>query len=348
MEAKAEVKYRRLSVLEREEIALGLALGLSVRELARRLGRSASTVSREIRRNVRGTEAYRAVLAQSRCQRRLGQRYVRRLKRCARLWGYVEWHLRRQWSPGQIAQMLKKDYPHDPAMQVSHEAIYTYLYVLPRGILRKTLLEALRQPRIHRHQRRAQSVGKRGSIPDMLSIERRPPEVADRSVPGHWEGDLIMGYNNRSAIGTLVERTTRATILVPLKAHDAQSVRQAFAEELRSIPQQMRVSLTYDQGKEMAQHKLFTQDTQMIVYFAHPRSPWERASNENTNGLVRQYFPKGMDLSTLSRERIKQVQSLINERPKGVLNWNTPYKLFHELLWKAQRGDNPLPVAMDC
>lgn len=216
-------------------------------------------------------------------------------------------------------------------MRLSHEALYTYLYVLPRGALRRELLACLRQ---HRRRRRPRSRGedRRGHITEMISIEERPAEVADRSVPGHWEGDLLMGRANRSALGTLVERTTRTLILVPLKHKEALEVRRAYTREMTSLPQQMRRSLTYDRGKEMAEHRLFTEHTKMKVYFAHPQSPWERGTNENTNGLLRQFFPKGTDFSRLSRRQIKRVQHLMNERPRKVLDWRSPYEAFNELL----------------
>lgn len=215
--------------------------------------------------------------------------------------------------------------------RVSAETIYTHLYVLPRGALRRELLSYLRQ---HHKTRRPRSRGqdRRGVIPDMISIDERPTEVADRTVPGHWEGDLIMGAGNRTALGTLVERTTRTTLLVPLKAKDAVSVRHAFARRLKALPKQMKRSLTYDRGKEMAEHTRFTKDTRIKVYFAHPQSPWERGTNENTNGLIRQYFPKGTDFSQVSYYRIIKAQDRLNGRPRKVLDWNTPYEAFSNLL----------------
>jgi IS30 family transposase len=239
--------------------------------------------------------------------------------------------LRKQWSPQQISAWLIKMYPDDKEMQACAETIYSYLYVLPRGELRKELLSHLRQ---HQKNRRPRSRGidRRGQIPDMISIEERPPEVADRSVPGHWEGDLILGAGSRTALGTLVERVTRTTLLIRLKDKDAESVRKAFARRIKKLPAQMRLSMTYDRGKEMAQHTLFTEETQMRVYFAHPQSPWERGTNENTNGLIRQYFPKGTDFSEVSDYEIKRVQDLLNGRPRKVLDWNTPFDVMAELL----------------
>jgi len=239
--------------------------------------------------------------------------------------------LTQHWSPEQIARGLPQRYPGDPTMRISHEAIYTYLYVLPRGTLKKELIRALRH-RHHVRRPRDKVRLKPRPIQDFLSIEERPAAVADRTIPGHWEGDLLMGHANASALGTLVERTTRFTLLVPLRAKDAPSVRQAFARELRTLPQQLRQSLTYDQGQEMTEHRLFTQQTQMRVYFAHPRCPWERGTNENTNGLLRQFFPKGTRFTTVSRQQIKRVQASVNDRPRKVLNWHSPAKVFKDVL----------------
>ena len=239
--------------------------------------------------------------------------------------------LRLKWSPIQIAKLLRKYYPTDNSMRVSHETIYTYLYILPRGTLKKELLACLRQNRKHRHKQR-RGVTARRDIENMLSIEERPAEVADRTIPGHWEGDLIVGKNNRSALGTLVERTTRTTILIPVKSKSAEDVAKAFAKEVKRLPQQMKLTMTYDQGREMAQHKLFTKITGMKVYFAHPRSPWERGTNENTNGLIRQYFPKGTDFNKISPREVKRAQNQLNGRPRKTLEFKTPYEVFEELI----------------
>jgi len=315
-------QYTRLSLAEREEISRELAAGSRLRAIARQLGRAPSTIGRELRRAERTRSTYRATRGQH-VARRSAQR-PRKLVTHPLLQAYVHAQLTQRWSPEQIARRLKAEYPDDPTMRVSHETIYTYLYVLPRGELKRTLLRALRHRRTHRRVRR-------GNIPAMLSIEERPAEVAARTVPGHWEGDLIVGRRNASALGTLVERTTRTTLLVPLRAKDATSVRQAFAREMRTLPQQLARSLTYDQGKEMAEHELFTQETRIQVYFAHPHSPWERGTNENTNGLIRQFFPKGTDFSRVSRRQIKHVQTLLNGRPRKVLNWRTPSEAFHNV-----------------
>ena len=216
-------------------------------------------------------------------------------------------------------------------MRLSHETFYTYLYTLPRGALRKELLSYLRQHRKKRHPR-SRGEDRRGQIPEMISIEERPGEVADRCVPGHWESDFVLGKSNRTAIGILEERTTRTTLLVPLTAKDAASVRRAFARAMKKLQEQLRLSLTHDRGKEMSEHRLFTEKTKIKVYFAHPQSPWERGTNENTNGLIRQYFQKGTDFSQVSRKRLKEVQELLNGRPRKVLGWKTPKEKMKELL----------------
>ncbi len=326
------MNYHRLSPSEREQISRLLMLGTSLTAIAAHLGRNKSTISREVARIERTGHPYAAFDAQADADRKMRQRRnVRKLDAVPALLSLVNEKLALRWSPEQLSAFLKKTYPEDRSMQVSHETIYTYLYVLPRGELKKELISYLR----HKHpvrRRRTQLNDRRGVIPAMISIEERPAEVADRSVPGHWEGDLIMGAGNRSAIGTLVERTTRLVLIVPLTAKDAASMRRAFARAIRTLPEQLALSLTYDQGREMAEHKLFTAATRMKVYFAHPHSPWERGTNENTNGLIRDYFPKGTDFSQISRRRIRQVQKELNERPRNVLNWDTPIEAMIRLL----------------
>lgn len=318
---------------EREEISRMLAQKCSFQSIAKSLGRKASTISREVGAGSCNQYTYRAGKAQARAVRnsskRKGGKYV--LDDNLRLKRYVYRKLRKKWSPTQIAEILKKDYPTDMTMRISPEAIYTYLYVLPRGTLKKELLACLRQNRKYRHKQRRGIVVKR-DLEDMLSIDERPAEVADRIVPGHWEGDLIVGKSNRSALGTLVERTTRTTILVPIKNREAETVAKAFAKEVRKFPKQMKLTMTYDQGREMASHKLFTNITGVKVYFAHPRSPWERGTNENTNGLIRQYFPKGTDFHKVSRSEVKRAQHQMNGRPRKTLNYQTPYEVFNQLI----------------
>lgn len=241
--------------------------------------------------------------------------------------------LKRRWSPREIVKRIKEEYPFDMNMRISHEAIYRYVYVLPRGALKTTLIKALRQERKYRRtQRLGNSEETRWKIADMISIEERPSEVADRTIPGHWEGDLIVGRYKRTAMGTPVERTTRYTILVPLKTKDAESVRKAYARELTLLPKEITKTLTYDQGKEMSEHKQFTIDTGIHVYFAHPGSPWERGTNENTNGLIRQYFPKGTDFSKVSSREIKRVQRELNDRPRAVLHYKKPDEVINQLV----------------
>lgn len=329
--------YRRLSGREREEISRGLAAGDAPVEIARRLGRDPATVFREIGRNS-GKTGYRAFSAGYRAKAAASSRRggKRRLLEDGRLRLHVLAGLRRRWSPREIVRHMEMQYPHDMSMRISHEAIYQFIYVLPRGSLKKELISALRQERRHRRKnggRKGKPEETRGKMADMLSIEERPAEVADRVIPGHWEGDLIVGKNKRTAIGTLVERTTRYTLIVPLVAgKDATSVRKAYAKALATVPKELAKTLTYDQGKEMAQHKRFTIDTGIQVYFAHPGSPWERGTNENTNGLIRQYFPKGTDFSNVTTREIKRVQRQLNDRPRAALGFYKPDEAFNKLV----------------
>lgn len=326
-------KYKRLSLEEREEISRMLAQNCSLNEIAKSLGRYVSTISREVAAGSCNKYTYRAGQAQRRAERNAKRRKKdkRLLYDRPQLRQYIHQKLRQKWSPAQIAKELKKDYPLDATMHIAPETIYTYLYVLPRGSLKKELLSCLRQNRKRRHKQ-SRGVKMERKIEAMFSIEERPKEVADRTIPGHWEGDLIIGKNNRSALGTLVERTTRTTILVPVKNREAEVVAKAFAQEVKRLPQQMRLSMTYDQGREMASHKLFTKITGIKVYFAHPRSPWERGTNENTNGLIRQFFPKGTDFNKVSRKEIKKAQYLLNGRPRQALNFQKPYEVFNQLI----------------
>ena len=327
--------YRRLTNAEREEISRGLAQGESISAIARRLGRVPSTVSREVNRN-RGTSGYRAFSAGRRARERASSRRngKSRLKHEERLRSWVIERLRKRWSPREIVKRIQEEYPLDMTMRISHEAIYRYIYVLPRGSLKQALIKALRQERAYRRKRkRGNGEETRGKIADMLSIEERPKEVENRTIPGHWEGDLILGKHKRTAMGTLVERTTRYTILVPLgKNKDAASVRKAYAKELGMLPKEIAKTLTYDQGKEMSEHRQFTIDTGMQVYFAHPGSPWERGTNENTNGLIRQYFPKGTEFDKVSTREVKRVQRELNDRPRAVLHYQKPDEVINRLV----------------
>ena len=330
------LKYYRLTMNEREEISLGLAQGKSHRDIAALLNRDPSTIFREIRRNNRqGCRSgcyYRAAGAQGRSDYRARlRRRKRKLDNNERLKQFVFEHLDKRWSPEQIAKRLKMMYPTDTTMQISHETIYQYLYVWPRGELRKVVLKCLR--RKHKHRRvYGKERNRHRAIQDFISIEQRPKEVADRIVPGHWEGDLVMGHSNASALGALVERTTRMTFLVHLKDKDAMSVRTAFADVFKDLPDELKRSLTYDNGQEMADHKLFTKNTNIQVYFAHPHSPWERGTSENTNALIRQFFPKGTNFDKVSRVQVQHVQDLLNDRPRKILNFFTPHEVFGKLL----------------
>ena len=324
-------QYRRMSLIEREELSRMLAAGSSLRAIGQALSRAPSTLSRELARQHASSVTYRAVSAHQRAQRWAHHpRKPRKLAVQPRLRTAVFSLLAQRWSPEQIARGLPQRYPHEPTMRISHEAIYTYLYVLPRGTFKRELVRYLRRRHRFRRPRKVRLTSR--PIQDLISIDERPAEVADRTVPGHWEGDLLVGHANASALGTLVERTTRFTLLVPLKAKDAATVRHAFARELRTLPAQLRRSLTYDQGPEMREHRLFTKQTKMRVYFAHPHSPWERGTNENTNGLLRQFFPKGTRFTQLSRSEIKRVQVMLNDRPRKILNWHSPAHAFHQLL----------------
>ena len=327
------IKYHRISFFEREEISRQIALGASFRTIASTLNRAPSSISREIRLSgVCAPKYYRAIFGQGQSNKmRHKLRKNRKLANNAPLRKFVLSHLTKNWSPEQIAKRLIVLYPSDMSMRISHETIYSYIYVLPRGTFRRRIISYLRRHQKHRRKRNP-GRGKTGGIQDYFSIEERPKEVVDRTIPGHWEGDLMVGKRNASAIGTLVERTTRMAFLVKLRNQDASTIRKSFGEEFRSLPQGLKRTLTYDQGGEMSQHKLFTKETKITVYFAHPHSPWERGTNENTNSLLRQYFPKGTDFSKISRNRLKEVQDELNDRPRKTLCWYTPHEKFAELL----------------
>lgn len=257
-----------------------------------------------------------------------------------RLYEYVHSKLKLDWSPHEISNRLAMDHPDDLTMRISHESIYDYVYVHAKGELKKELIACLRQSKGKRGRKRSQGEGQsdgRGKIPNAVSIEQRPLEVESRELAGDWEGDLIKGKENKTAIGTLTERKTRTTIIVKLDAFDARTVRVAFEREFKTLPEQMRKTFTYDNGKEMSDHLKFTENLNMAVYFCHPHSPWERGTNENTNGLIRQYFPKGTDFSLVSEEEIKFAQERLNNRPRKVLNWHTPKEVFdNEILKMSQ------------
>jgi IS30 family transposase len=379
-----EPSGRYLSFAEREEIALLKAQDQGVREIARRLGRDPGTISRELRRNAAtrgGKPEYRASVAQWKAELAAQRPKVAKLAADNRLRGYVQerlagtvidaegrpipgpnvsWKGRRHgrradrrwgtaWSPEQISRRLRVEFPDDASMRISHEAIYQALYVQGRGALRRELSACLRTGRALRvPQARTRGRGKQFVTPEIL-ISQRPAEVADRAIPGHWEGDLIIGLN-RSAIGTLVERTTRFTILLhlprmagygttepvkngpPLAGHGAEAVRDAIVEQRGSLPDQLRRSLTWDQGAEMALHAQLRIEFGLAVYFCDPHSPWQRGTNENTNGLLRQYFPKGTDLSRYSVNELDAISATLNRRPRKTLGWKTPAEAFNEHL----------------
>ncbi len=310
-----------------------------MRQIASELDRPPSTVSRELSRLRYSPFSYRATFAQEVAVRKRKHPKAHKLQTNERLRLYVEDKLLNEhWSPQQIAARIKLEYPNDMTMRVSHETIYTYVFCLARGSLKKELKASLRQHKYSRGIRPSKSEAHKDSnIPDLVSIDERPKEVEDRIVPGHWEGDLIMGKGNHSALGTLVERTTRTVILVQVDSKQAEHVAERFAEELKSLPEQMKLTLTYDRGSEMARHKLFTKKTTMKVYFADPQSPWQRGTNENTNGLIRQFFPKSTDFKTVTAQEVKHVQDLLNGRPRKTLGFHTPYEKFSELL--AEKGE---------
>lgn len=329
-----------LSRKDRERIEFWLQNNVSAAEIARRLGYHRSTITRELQRGRDSQGKYKFNCAEKKSTKRMRSRVLgkRKILKSGELKRYIESHIVLTWSPTQIATKLKELYT-DTSMHISHEAIYQYIYVLPKGTLKKTLCEGLRQSRKYRRTQRQEKQDEemRGKIKDMLSIHERPAEVASRTIPGHWEGDLIIGKYKRTAIATLVERTTRYTKLVPLlNGKDAISVRTALAEALRDIPLHLKRTLTYDQGKEMSQHKQFTIDTGIQVYFADPSSPWQRGTNENTNGLIRQFFPKGTDFSLVSREELQRAEDLLNGRPRACLGFAFPKEKFYDL------------VALDC
>jgi IS30 family transposase len=386
----APVSGRYLSFTEREEIAILHGQNLGLREIARRIGRAPSTISRELRRNASTRTyrlEYRASTAQWHAERRASRPKVSKLAENEQLRTYVQdrlagqitrtdgelvlgpevrWigrrHGRRQdrrwansWSPEQISNRLRVDFPHDGSMRISHEAIYQALYVQGRGALRRELVACLRTGRALRVPRARARQRRDGFITPQVMISARPPEVEDRAVPGHWEGDLIIGLD-RSAIGTLVERTTRFTMLLhlpraegygtqprtkngpALAGYGAEAVRDAIASSITTLPEQLRRSLTWDRGREMAQHARLSIDTGIDVYFCDPNSPWQRGTNENTNGLLRQYFPKGTDLSRHGPGELDAVAAALNGRPRKTLGWRTPAEALDELLQSSRQG----------
>jgi IS30 family transposase len=361
-----EPSGRYLSLTEREEIAVGWAAGQSRAMIARRIGRHPATIGRELRRNQAGRRPprpprpdgqphrpgpppgtnrgqdrpqhellpYRAVLAQGKAELRARRPKPGKLARHPELRAEVTRRLRRRWSPEQISRTLRRDFPDHPEMQVSHETIYQALYVQGRGELRRELTRCLRTGRALRKPHRLPDQRRfRGHIPAELMISQRPPEADDRAVPGHWEGDLIIGRDSNSAIGTLVERSSRFVLLLHLPArHTAEAVRDAMIEQIGTLPAALRRSLSWDQGVELARHGEITLALNLPIFFCDPHSPWQRGSNENTNGLLRQYFPKGSDLSVHSAEHLAAVAAELNARPRKTLGWNNPAQALAHLL----------------
>ena len=323
--------YVHMMPWERDFLGQALVRGESLRSIAHALGRSPGTLSREYRRNGLGV-GYSPMLAQARAGARAAiPRQPSKLHSESRLWRAVRAKLNAGWSPEQIAERLKHDYPLDMRARVSHETIYRAIYILPRGSLRRELIAALRQ----QHPRRGRRLDRRGrhtKIPNLVPIASRPEDIAERRIPGHWEGDLIMGRKNRSRVGTLVERKSRYLLLARLASATAPDVRRGFTRRLRTLPKRLRQTLTYDRGSEMAEHETLTRTLHIRVYFADPHSPWQRGTNENTNGLLRQYLPKGTDLSGLTQRDLNRIAQRLNTRPRRVLGFATPQEVFEQHL----------------
>lgn len=326
--------YEQLGAEERAYLMLSLQAGNSQRGIARELRRSASTISRELKRNRSATGIpYNAASAGTLARQR--QKIARRplkLQANTVLLGVVQHCLKEGWSPQQISGRLKDSFPDEPEGRVSHETIYTTIYAMPRGALRKELISYLRKG--HQGRRaRSQGMDRRGCLPEMVSIHDRPPEVEDRLIPGHWEADLIKGAGNRSAVATLVERTSRLVVLAKMPDASAASALEAFSMALNRIDEpQLRLTFTYDQGREMSRHRELTERTGIQVYFADPHSPWQRGSNENANGLIREYLPKGTDLSVYSQEQLDEIARRLNTRPRKILNFKMPAEVFRNAL----------------
>ena len=322
--------YKRLNRDHRIEIEKQIALGKNNKQIASTLSVHPSTISRELKRVK--NEPYDNLKAEvnyvhNLLEKRLG---TSKINSNPKLKNFVYSQLELHWSPKQISDALKQFYPFDPTMQISHESIYYHIYIQPKKEIEKLLISQLRQKRKYRGNTR-RGTDKRTTIKDPIRIDERPAEVLTREIPGHWEGDLVLGKNRESAIGTLVERTTRFLIIVPLKKRDSTTVRKAFEKEFRKLPDNLKLSLTYDNGTEMAQHKTFTKNSKVKVYFAHPYSPWERPTNENTNGLIRDYFPKGTDFNLVSKKQLKEVQNQLNERPRKTLEYESPLNTISRL-----------------
>lgn len=332
---ETQASYTQLRAEDRVVIAGMTGLGASVRAIARTLDRSPSTISRERARNRSPGGGYASQTALGLAgARRAAARPPRKLGVHSVSWGVVRTLLDWKWSPQQIAATLRRVYPDEPQRYVSHETIYTAIYAQPRGELRRQLIACLRQGRSTRRPRTG-GTDRRGQLPDRISIHVRPPEVHDRVMPGHWKGDLIKGAGNASAVGVLVERTSRLVLLAKMDDATAASALMAFTAKLQSIAAPLRQTLTYDQGKEMARHGDLTTQTGVKVYFCDPHSPWQRGTCENTNGLIRQYLPKGTDLSGYTQDALDAIADSLNTRPRATHNWQTPLQVFAHALANA-------------
>jgi IS30 family transposase len=327
--------YNEMSLDERVEVQRRLEAGDTLRAIARSLGRAPSTLSREWRRATSSGATYTAQAAHRQARARRRKPRVERKLTDPALWDTVQCLLRARWSPEQIAGLLARAFPDEASYRVSHETIYSAIYLTPRGELRKELIACLRQGRSTRKPR-TRGTDRRGQIPNMQNIRERPPEVEERLIPGHWEGDLIKGAGNRSSVGTLVERTSGFVVLAKLSSASAADALESFDKALKRIPEALRKTLTYDQGKEMTYHDALTLRTGVKVYFADPHSPWQRGSNENTNGLLRQYLPKGTDLSVYSQKELDDIALSLNTRPRKRHGFRTPLEVYNELLDLAE------------
>lgn len=332
------IKAKKLTLEERIKIRTFLECFVNPAQIAKKLNRHRSTISRELNKwgIKKNFQDYDPRLAHWFSSDNFGvvHRAEFKLVKNLKLLKIVVKKLKLRWSPQQVTGWLKYKFPNDKSMSISHESIYKYIYSVARGELKKELISYLR----YEKAKRKSIVGSRKNtikIKDRVSISSRPEQVNDRIVPGHWESDLIIGKDRKTAIGTIVERTTRFAILVPLKNRSATEIRKAFARELRKFPKELTKTMTHDNGTEMAQHKLFTKQTEIEVYFCHPYSSWERGTNENTNGLIRDFWPKGTDFNSLTRHQIKKVQKLLNERPRKVLGWKSPAEVFFDFVQKS-------------
>jgi len=333
-------RYRQLRPEERVLIAGMKLQGASMRAMAQVLGRPASTISRELRRNAMTDGGYDAQKAQiAHATRRRAARTPTKLDTRSVLWSAVMTMLSWKWSPQQIAATLRRVYPDDPDFHVSHETIYTAIYAHARGELRRELIACLRQGKSTRMPR-SRGNDRRGQLPEMVSIHVRPPEINDRVIPGHWEGDLIKGSGNKSSVGVLVERSSRLVLLARMESATAEAALAAFTVKLNSIAQPMRQTLTYDQGKEMARHADLARATGVRVYFCDPHSPWQRGTCENTNGLLRQYLPKGTDLSIYTQDELDAIADSLNTRPRATHDWRTPLEVFRLTLANSHKSPN--------